>query len=189
MSPENHVSCFRCAHSISSVFLTTFGICFTFLLYIITGAIILFSFETSLETSEPNEVWSLLLSEQHQCKPFKTTWYIDVRGNGDFFFSILPSYTRNILENNRVQNAEKLSSQLFTCASFLLLQLFKNLCNMWSIWIHRFALKLQTLIFIESLNGWNGVRASKWTVHHAALHNILLNWIISHMIDKLNERL
>ena len=105
------------------------------------------------------------------------------------FLYLLPSYTRNILENNRVQNAEKLSFQLFTCASFLLLQLFKNLCNMWSIWIHRFALKLQTLIFIESLNGWNGVRASKWTVHHAALHNILLNWIISHMIDKLNERL
>ena len=49
-----------------------------------------------------------------------------------FAFLYFPLYTRNILEN-RVQNAEKLSFQLFTCASFLLLQLFKNLCNMWSI--------------------------------------------------------
>ena len=52
---------FRCAHSISSVFLTTFGICFTFLLYIFTGALILFSFETSLESREPNQVRSLVM--------------------------------------------------------------------------------------------------------------------------------
>lgn len=58
-----------------------------------------------------------------------------------FFLFYISLFTRNILENNRVQNAEKLSFQLFTCAcaSFLLLQLFKNLCNMWSIWIHRFS--------------------------------------------------
>ena len=39
----------RCTKSISSIFLTTFGICFTFLLYIFTGALVLFSFETGLE--------------------------------------------------------------------------------------------------------------------------------------------
>ena len=57
------ISSFRCAHSISSVFLTTFGICFTFLLYIFTGALILFSFETSLESREPNQVRSLAVSQ------------------------------------------------------------------------------------------------------------------------------
>ena len=40
------MSIFRCGRSISSVFLTTFGICFTFLLYITTGALLLFSFES-----------------------------------------------------------------------------------------------------------------------------------------------
>ena len=61
MIKTTHIPTFRCAHSISSVFLTTFGICFTFLLYIFTGALILFSFETSLESREPNQVRSLVM--------------------------------------------------------------------------------------------------------------------------------
>ena len=45
---------FSCANSVSSIFLTTFGICFTFLLYITTCALILFSFENSLlENNSP----------------------------------------------------------------------------------------------------------------------------------------
>ena len=46
----------RCVHYTGSVFLSTFGIIFTFVLYMVTGALILFSSENGLARhSAPQE--------------------------------------------------------------------------------------------------------------------------------------
>ena len=56
--------CSRCVKCTGSVFLTTFGICFTFLLYIVTGALVLFRwFQTHLIN------WTLLSSPLHHHRP------------------------------------------------------------------------------------------------------------------------
>ena len=104
---------FRCAHSISSVFLTTFGICFTFLLYIFTGALILFSFETSLESREPNQVRSLSVSQ-----PLVMYW-----GGPQLLIM------QHSLETKFIQ-----SVQLFNAVAFCLKDEWDVilLCNMWS---------------------------------------------------------